>query len=169
MHSLYAVADIGYRPEVLRLYVEEMNNPAENGTGKRTYSMHNIEKAFVASGRVQGNAPSSRTNTTNVYNNVADLFAYVKQMDNSFKPNPQSAIVNADGTPKVMYHGTRTENGGFWEFDASKAVRKGGLGLKAPGKGNYFTSKKLDGTERYGSRVIPVYLDIKNPYVHKLL
>lgn len=89
-----------------------------------------------------------------------------RQFKNWFKG---SKVVNADGTPKVMYHGTRTENGGFWEFDASKAVRKGGLGMKAPGKGNYFTSKKLDGTERYGSRVIPVYLDIKNPYVHKLL
>lgn len=79
-------------------------------------------------------------------------------------PDAASKVVNPDGTPKVMYHGTKAENGEFYEFDQSKAVRKGGLGLKAMGKGNYFTAKKLDGTERYGSRVIPAYLDIKHPF-----
>ncbi len=79
----------------------------------------------------------------------------------------KSKVVNADGTPKVMYHGTRAENGEFYEFDESKAVKKGGLGLKALGKGNYFTAKKLDGTERYGSRVIEAYLTIKKPFVYE--
>lgn len=74
-----------------------------------------------------------------------------------------SVVVNEDGTPKVMYHGTRTENGEFWEFDASKAVKRGGLGFKALGEGNYFTSKPLTGTERYGNRVMQVYLSIKHP------
>lgn len=50
-------------------------------------------------------------------------------------------------------------------FDTTKATKKGGLGLKALGKGNYFTTKKLTGTERYGSRVIAAYLDIKKPFV----
>ena len=54
-------------------------------------------------------------------------------------PHNASKVVNADGTPKIMYHGTRTENGEFYVFDASKAVRKGGLGLMPMGKGNYFT------------------------------
>ena len=66
-----------------------------------------------------------------------------------------------------MYHGTRAENGDFYVFDESKAVKKGGLGLKAMGKGNYFTAKKLNGSERYGSRVITAYLDIKKPFVYK--
>ena len=82
-------------------------------------------------------------------------------------PENASKVVNADGTPKVMYHGTSTENGEFYVFDYSKAVKKGGLGLRALGKGNYFTSKKLDGTERYGSRVIAAYLDIKKPFVYE--
>ena len=87
----------------------------------------------------------------------------------NWKKNPEKAskVVNADGTPKVMYHGTSTENGEFYVFDYSKAVKKGGLGLRALGKGNYFTSKKLDGTERYGSRVIAAYLDIKKPFVYE--
>ena len=82
-------------------------------------------------------------------------------------PEGASKIVNADGTPKVMYHGTRAENGDFYVFDEGKAVKKGGFGLKAMGKGNYFTAKKLNGSERYGSRVITAYLDIKKPFVYK--
>ena len=61
-----------------------------------------------------------------------------------------------------MYHGTKAENGEFYIFDESKVVKKGGLGFKALGKGNYFTANKLDGTERYGSRIIAAYLYIKN-------
>ena len=79
-------------------------------------------------------------------------------------PAHASKVVNADGTPLVMYHGTRAENGDFTVFDYSKAVKKGGIGLKALGKGNYFTSTPLNGSERYGSRVISVCLDIKNPF-----
>lgn len=166
MHYLYAVADIGNGPEVLKLHVEEMYNPGKRNTGQRAYALQNIEKAFVAHGGVQGKTSSPRSSATNATSTVADLFVLVKRMDASFAPNNSSKIVNADGTPKVMYHGTRAENGDFYVFDASKAVKKGGLGLRAMGKGNYFTAKKLDGTERYGSRVITAYLDIKNPFVY---
>ena len=65
-----------------------------------------------------------------------------------------------------MYHGTRAENGDFTVFDYSKAVKKGGLGLKALGKGNYFTSKQLNGSERFGSRVIEAYLNVTNPFIY---
>ena len=81
-------------------------------------------------------------------------------------PENASKVVDPDGTPLVMYHGTKTENGNFFVFDETKAIKKGGLGFKALGKGNYFTAQKLDGTERYGSRVISAYLDIKNPFVY---
>lgn len=52
-------------------------------------------------------------------------------------------------------------------FDESKAAKKGGLGFKVRGKGNYFTAKQLDGTERYGSRVLSVYQNIRKPFVYK--
>ena len=77
-----------------------------------------------------------------------------------------SAVRDEDGRLMVMYHGTRAENGDFTVFDYSKAVKKGGLGLKALGKGNYFTSKQLNGTERFGNRVIEAYLNITNPFVY---
>lgn len=166
MHSLYAVADIGSGPELLKLYVEEMNDPNRANTAKRAYQLQNIEKASAATGGVQGQTPSSLAVATNAIHTVADLYAAVKLHDANFQPSQASKIVNADGTPRMMYHGTKVENGDFYVFDESKAVKKGGLGLKALGKGNYFTSKKLDGTERYGSRVISAYLNIRNPFIY---
>lgn len=77
-----------------------------------------------------------------------------------------SKVRDSEGRLMVMYHGTRAENGDFTVFDYSKAVKKGGLGLKAMGKGNYFTSKPLNGTERFGSRVIKAYINIVNPFVY---
>lgn len=64
-----------------------------------------------------------------------------------------SKVVNDDGTPKVMYHGTRAQ---FTVFDKSKARASG-----AYGKGFYFTdSTSHAGT--YGDQMA-VYLKIDNP------
>lgn len=38
MHSMYAVADTGNGPELLKLYVEEMNDPNQDNTSKRAIS-----------------------------------------------------------------------------------------------------------------------------------
>lgn len=153
MHYLYAVADIGNGPEVLKLAVEEMYNPGTKGTNKRAYALQNIEKAFTASGMGQGNSPSHGTNTANAVNTVADLFALVKQMDKDFAPNASSKIVNADGTPKVMYHGSPAQ---FTIFDRSKAKSGGHYG-----KGFYFS----DSTSHAGTygNLYSVYLNIRNP------
>jgi hypothetical protein len=153
MHYLYAVADVGNGPEVLKLTVEEMYNPGTKGTNKRAYTLQNIEKAFTASGRVQGNSPSSGTNTANAVRTVADLFSLVKSYDKNFAPNASSKIVNADGTPKVMYHGSPAQ---FTVFDKNKAKSSGHYG-----KGFYFTdSTSHAGT--YGNQY-NVYLNIRNP------
>ncbi len=165
MHSMYAVADIGNGREILKLYVEEMNDPNQQGTGKRAYQLQNIERQ--QSGAVGSGASPSLVTRTAGSLTVADIFSTVKRLDKNFRPNSESKIVDTEGKPLVMYHGTRAENGDFTVFDYSKAAKKGGLGLKALGKGNYFTSEKLDGSERYGSRVIPAYLDIKNPFIFR--
>lgn len=39
------------------------------------------------------------------------------------RPNEASKIVNADGTPKIMCHGTKAENGEVYIFDESKERR----------------------------------------------
>lgn len=114
MHSLYAVANIGNGPEVIRLYVEEINNPNTKDTAKRAYQIQNIEKVFPASGKVQGNTPSFVTNTVNTIDTIADLVAVVKSRNKNFERAKVSVIVNEDGTPKILYHQT-TED--FTVFD----------------------------------------------------
>ena len=105
IHSLYAVGDVGNGPEIIKLYVEEMNNPNSFQTGKRTYQLQNVEKYQPQNGSSQKTA-SSISSATGSIRTVADLFTAVKQKDSSFNPKPAGKIVNDDGTPMVLYHGT---------------------------------------------------------------
>jgi len=70
-----------------------------------------------------------------------------------------SKVVNEDGSPKVMYHGTNKD---FNEFLIAKKANRTGMP-----DGFYFTSDAEDAS-RYakgdGANVMPVYLSIKNPY-----
>lgn len=70
-------------------------------------------------------------------------------------PKAASKVVNADGTPKVVYHGT---NADFWTFSLANRGKNG----EKLGVGYYFVDNKSS-TERYGDRVIEAYLDIKKP------
>ena len=70
-----------------------------------------------------------------------------------------SKVVNEDGSPKVMYHGTNKD---FNEFVIAEKANRTGMP-----DGFYFTSDQEDAS-RYakgeGANVLPVYLSIKNPY-----
>ena len=94
MHSMYTVADIGKGPEVLKLYVEEMNDPNKSTTVKRAYQLQNIEKASAVNGGVQGGTSSSLANTANAVHTVADLFAAVKAKDAAFQPKSAEKTTN---------------------------------------------------------------------------
>lgn len=125
MHSFYCVADIGKGKEVLKLYVEEMYDPTSKDTNKRAYKLQNIKRTSTVNGGVQGQPPSSLANTVNAIKTISDLFAFVKNYDPEFKPNPVSKVVNPDGTPRVMYHGTTSS---FTAFDKKKAKSSGFYG-----------------------------------------
>ena len=71
-------------------------------------------------------------------------------------PESASKVVNADGTPKVVYHGTNAEFNIFQQEN-----------------GAYFFSESRDyaesmADERRGNRIIEAYLKMKNPYTVKL-
>lgn len=68
-------------------------------------------------------------------------------------PNKASKIVNPDGTPKVMYHGSPAQ---FTIFDKKKARSSGQYG-----RGFYFTDSQSHAGQ-YGQQY-SVYLNIKNP------
>ena len=161
MHTFYAVADIGNGPELIKLYVEEMNNPNSDATGKRAYQLQNIEKQQITVTGSQSDS-ASRIMQSAAINTVSDLFKVVKSKDGNFNPNPVNpAFLNDDGTPKIFYHGTKAE---FTVFDRSKRTRK--VSLNVMGDGNYFTIRR-QGAERYGENVIEAYLKAEKPYIFR--
>lgn len=68
-----------------------------------------------------------------------------------------SKVVDSNGKPKIMYHGTNAE---FNEFD-DKKKRSGWLS-----EGFYFTHDKSEAHD-YGKIVMSVHLSLKNPFVIK--
>jgi len=97
------------------------------------------------------------------------LFNKEQQITPAFKKwFGDSKVVNEDGSPKVMYHGTVNFEGNV--FKPSKKVNRSGNI-----DGYYFTTDPKEasgystGLEKdaliEGSEVIPTYLSIKNPFV----
>ena len=156
MHSLYAIADVGSGPEVIKLYVEEMNNPNASGTDKRAYQLQNIEKYRPTGRGSHNNASPISPALAGIGYTVADLAQYVNRKDLDYSPKYPSKIVNVDGSPKIMYHGSQAQ---FDTFDRKKAKSSGTFG-----KGFYFT----DSTSHAGTygNLYAVYLNIQNPLQH---
>ena len=69
-----------------------------------------------------------------------------------------SVVVNPDGTPKVVYHGT---NATFTVFSL-EAKRPIGKNIRVLGPGFYFATNPTQ-AKAYGDRVLPVYLRIERP------
>jgi len=79
-------------------------------------------------------------------------------------PDEASKVVDSDGRPKVVLHGT--PNNEFYAFDPEKAGSNTNQGWL--GKGFYFYGNTPEYASQYAGkngRVLKVYLDIKNPYI----
>ena len=149
MHSLYAVTDSGKGKYVVKLYVEEMHDPNKKSTAKRAYKLVNIERQQLGA-KGSGLLPSPVTPTADIVS-VADLFEAVKRADKNFRPGVSSKVVDEDGRPMAVYHGT---DRGFWSFD--------------PELGAYWFSRGIDyaqamAEERGGERVLSAYISMKDP------
>ncbi len=84
MHNLYAIADMGNGKELLKLYVEELNDVNTDGTIKRAYQLQNINKVLLTGTKVNQNDLTSLTQQ-NSYT-VSPLFNLVKASDKNFSP-----------------------------------------------------------------------------------
>ena len=159
MHSLYAISNIGNENELVKLYVEELNNINSNGTIKRAYQLQNINKIPLESKRFSNNSLASSDQRNNY--TISELHALVKQHDKNFKPTEASKVVNEDGTPKVVYHGT--DKGGFYVFDPKMSDDKISL-FFSDGKVTSNSYAQSDNQQLY-----EVYLAIKKTicYRHK--
>lgn len=152
MHSFYAVADIGDGPAVLKLYVEEMVDPNGSGAAKRAYQLQSVEKYQQSDEKGSGKLHSLVIQTADI-KTVADLFSYVKQKDKQFHPKPASKVVNDDGTPMVVYHGTSDT---FWAFDVNEISDL---------EGSFFFAQNIEDAAGYSGngRIMPVYVNLQNP------
>ena len=149
---------MGY-PALLKLKVEELADEKSGQSVRRDYILQSIEEEPISESKRLSKAHQSNTGSSTI--SISDLYALVKSYDKDFKSQPSSKVINTDGTPKVVYHGT-TAN--FTEFKPSNG---------ALGKGIYFTDSK-DFAKGYTyqngvavGNVMECYLDIKNPYIVK--
>ena len=165
-HSFYSVADIGNGKELLKLIVEEIYNPNSSLDIFRSYKLVNIEKSSVSAEGSQINV--SPVTKTDDIDTISDLFQAVKQHDKHFNPVSASKVVDSNGEPLVVYHGT---NADFTVFDRKKI----GLNYRESGNSEYggffFTDRKSsaenfskDFTGNNNSKVMESYLQIVNPY-----
>lgn len=113
--------------------------------------MPDTDNGFVASIRDEGSTVKPKLK------NVTQSQQF-KRWFGDWQNHPESAskVVNADGTPKVVYHGTNAEFNIFQQEN-----------------GAYFFSESRDyaesmADERGGNRIIEAYLKMKNPYTMKL-
>lgn len=79
-------------------------------------------------------------------------------------PENASKVVDEDGRPKVVLHGTPNKD--FYAFELGKAGSVTDAGWL--GEGFYFYGNNRDYASQYAGkdgRILEVYLDIKNPYI----
>lgn len=168
MHSYYCLYDHNGNTRILKLFVEEAVAQKNGNVFSRGCELKSIaeinEPSTIASVLAQGRLNSGAVSDTYT---VADLFALVKRFDKDFSPKPASEVVNEDGTPKVVYHGTGAE---FWTFDRNMI----GSTYGADEEGFFFTDKHdvadwaaSDAANVTGGdeRIVAAHLRIKNPYV----
>lgn len=89
----------GNGSELIKLYIEELNDVNSDGTIKRVYQLQNIESQHP-NDRVQEKSLAPSASTADV-NTISQLYALVKASDKK----STSKVVNEDGSLKVVYHG----------------------------------------------------------------
>ena len=153
MHKLYTPIRYNGNTYIAKISVEEYLSPSDT-IERKAYHLQNIKIEAADGSATDNNISASRPRSdTASINSISDLFKFVKTFDKNFKPKPASKVVNEDGTPKVMYHGSPND---FSVFDLKKARYSGTFG-----KGFYFTDSNSHAST-YGN-LYEVYLDVKNP------
>ena len=123
-------------PEVLGEWKKPTNGLSE--------VMPNEPSASAGSDAIRYNAAPGKINQT-------DTAAFRKWFGDS-------KVVEWDGEPQIVYHGSHSK---FTAFDLNKAGSYSNAETDI--KGIYF-SPTIEGAEAWGGNVIPVYLSMKNPF-----
>ncbi len=133
LHKLYTPIIYDGQYYIAKSTVEEYYNESIKDASRKAYNLKTI-KIEPAGGQLGITSSSSRPDTDSTIS-ISDLYALVKGYDKDFKSQPSSKVVNADGTPKVVYHGT---NADFWTFSLANRGKNG----EKLGVGYYFGDNK---------------------------
>lgn len=152
MHKLYAPIRYDGVVYIAKVSVEEFIDTSTNESKRKAYHLRAI-KIETADGWSKDNNESSytpRSNTVSI-DSISDLVEFVKTYDKEFNPKEPSKVVNADKTPKIVYHGTDKDFNTF---------------LPGIAGGIYFAGDRnvAEKFTRKG-KVLEAYLDIKKPFV----
>jgi len=158
MHDFYFIAQEGDNHYLYKFYVEEALSNNKKTVFNRAYQIKSIEKIADITSGVHPKGSLTDVISTTTYT-IADLYKYVNEYDEDFNPKSASKVVNSDGKPLVVYHGSG-EN--FDEFDITKS-RSWDLtpGLDLPG---FYFSENPEEAGSYGEDIKGYYLSITNPY-----
>ena len=176
-----AITSIHTRTNAAKLLADAITNDSDTAIRLFYLNKKSATALFNASG-VQ--FPGGKTVTDGYIHSIRDAGSFVntkfenvtqtqqfKRWFGDWQKNPKRAskVVNADGTPKIVYHGT---NADFWTFDLGKSGQN--FGDVSDGL-IFFTNKRdryPDSAADYArkaaenggkERVIECYLDIKKP------
>ncbi|MDO4608898.1 MAG: hypothetical protein Q4B40_06885 [Clostridia bacterium] len=104
-HTFYAYTEAMGYPALLKLRVEELVNEKDGNSIRRDYLLQTIEEEPLSE-RNRFSKPNRNENNSSIIS-ISDLVKCVKTKDKNYNPKPvDPVLLNADGTPKVFYHGT---------------------------------------------------------------
>ena len=173
-HKLYALGESNEGVGLYKVTVEEYYQSQKQPGDKRFHNLKYIEKVAEVSAdalaeRNRSGGSTMRSSTTTY--SISDLYDFVKRYDKDYTvgKSANQLLLNADGTPKVVYHGTNTE---FWTFDLARSGKNYG----DTSAGFFFFTNKKDGypnsaadyarttaAKNGNERIVAAYLDIRNP------
>ena len=160
-HKLYSLGKSENGIAIYRITVEEYFQDISHPTEKKFHNLKYIEKvADNIGGRTFGtNRSGGSTSDVSVTTySISDIYRFVKRYDNEFHVGKKvnSALLNKNGTPKVMYHQTSND---FTVFNTNNE-RAGKNDSETP-TGMFFKPNDNDiGVE--GSKQMAVYLNARN-------
>ena len=168
-----AITSIHTRTNAAKLLADAITNDSDTAIRLFYLNKKSATALFNASG-VQ--FPGGKTVTDGYIHSIRDAGSFVntkfenvtqtqqfKRWFGDWQKNPKRAskVVNADGTPRVMYHYTDST---FTVFDPARSGSNQGMRL---GDGIYISSSKTAFMD-YGKNRMDVYADIKHPFEMKL-
>ena len=158
-HTMYAYTEILGYPALLKLKVEELYYEGHgiSGTIKRDYILQNIEEETVSS-RNRISSPNHEEAAPSTIS-ISNLYELVKAFDKDFSVGSEvnPALLNADGTPKVLYHQTDED---ITVFDIGR--EGAGTSDNQTPFGVFLKSTDADIGLR-GKKQMPLYARITNP------